>query len=98
MDAAAGPAEEALILTRPAVTVAVAADVLMIWNLHSDWHSIICLEYTRYIPSIFQELTFSRYITGINFYDKSYIFNGFKACISPSQACIAGEHCNIECC
>jgi hypothetical protein len=54
------------------------ADSVDIWNLYS----IVYMEYPGYIPIIYRETIYLRYIPGIYPHDKSYLSVGFNACIA----------------
>ena len=58
-----------------------------IWNRYS----IIYMEYPGYIPIIYWETIYLRYIPGIYIHDKSYLFFGFNACIA-CLSCAIGIH------
>jgi hypothetical protein len=68
--------------SRPATIASTQSSILApcvrIWNLYS----IVCMEYPRNIPVIFQEMRYLRYIPGVELHDKSYLSIGFNACIA----------------
>ena len=55
-----------------------AGQGVAIWNLYS----IVYMEYPGYIPIIYRETIYLRYIPGIYPHDKSYLSVGFNACIA----------------
>ncbi len=74
--------------TAPPTAPAAAPDSVMAGpgpgrHLARNPYSIVCQAYIRYMPEIFQVLTYARYIPGIYLSAKSSVFKfiGFNACI-----------------